>query len=146
MIRATVRLRPYGTCRLATQPGTCTRGSSLALMDPRQSGMPPSLRADRHRSGPGDDMPNGGGNWRTLSNSPSARAPDDGKWNEIGGMPDTVMTVIPKVEPEDVHKAQLTVVETARAASLSNAEVKELLSALGIGERVGNDDDGEDNQ
>jgi hypothetical protein len=81
-----------------------------------------------------------GGNWRTLSNSPSARAPDDGKWNDMGGIPDVSMVVIKEVPKKDQHKVQLDAVVTARRMGFTNKESKALLEALGIGERIDDDD------
>jgi hypothetical protein len=79
--------------------------------------------------------------WKTLSSSPYLAAPNDGKWGDIKT---AEVGLIPVVKPEDVHKAQLNVAVVAtrkRVPPLSNAEAKELLSALGIDERVNLDDD-----
>lgn len=74
-------------------------------------------------------------NWNKLSGSPYATATPDGKWDDFKG---PEMETLSRAEntAEDEHKAQLNVVVTARKMGLSDAEAKELLSALGIDERI----------
>lgn len=79
------------------------------------------------------------GPWKTLGNNPHYAAETTGKWGDFKN-PKVEFTVKP-VTPEDIHKAQLRVVTVGRACGLSNAEIKEALDALGIGERVENDGD-----
>jgi len=73
--------------------------------------------------------------WNRLGHSPFQKAEPDDKWDDFKG-PEMETLVSAPVGPEDEHKAQLNVVVTARRAGLSDVEAKELLSALGIDEKV----------
>jgi len=59
------------------------------------------------------------------------------KWGDgFHGKKASVLDSVTNVTPDDVHKAQLRVVSTARALGYSNGESRRLLELLGIAEKV----------
>lgn len=75
-------------------------------------------------------------NWHMLSTSPNLHAAADGKWGDFKGSKLMHQALI-EVPDEDKHAVQLDCAVMARKKmGLSNAEAKDLLSALGIDKRI----------
>lgn len=83
----------------------------------------------------GTQLSNGG--HRSQGGNPFVPLEKTEKWSDgFQGKKAFMLDSVTNVSPEDVHKAQLRVVSTARALGYSNGESKDLLEHLGIAEKV----------